>query len=178
MKEMIKGQEVAREQRTKYLVMTALFAAMTFIAIRINIPIGIGGHVVHVGDSMIYLAACILPTPYAMAAGSIGAALSDFTTPGCMMYVIPTLIIKAIMAGYFTNQGKIVCKRNVIATIVAGATGIFGYYIADVIYTRSFVAGISAAIMQIPQPVGSMIVFLAVGMAMDKSRITSRLYIK
>lgn len=178
MKEIIRQEGTEQEQRTRYLVLTAVFAAITFMAIRINIPIGIGGHVVHVGDSMIYLAACILPTPYAMAAGSIGAALSDFTTPGCMVYVIPTLIIKAVMAGYFTNQGKILCKRNVVASIVAGVTGLIGYYIADIFITGSFVAGLSAIIGQLPQLVGSMVVFLAVGMAMDKAKIRSRLSLR
>ena len=101
---------MSQSEKTRTLVMTALFAAMVFVATRINIPTGIGGHIVHVGDSMIYLAACILPMPYTMAAGAIGAALSDALTPGCMVYVIPTLIIKAVLVVYFTsNKGKFIC---------------------------------------------------------------------
>ncbi len=178
MRKIMKSQDIGREQKTKYLVMTGLFAAITFMAITFfQIKIGVGEHIVHVGDSMIYLSACILPTPYAMAAGAIGAALSDFTA-GYIMYVLPTFIIKAVMAVYFTNQSRILCKRNVIASVVAGVTGMLGYAIADIIFTRSLGTGVAAAIAQIPQLVGSMIVFLAVGMAMDKAKIVNRVSLR
>ncbi len=167
---------MSQGEKTRTLVMTALFAAIVFVATRINIPTGIGSHIVHVGDSMIYLAACILPLPYAMAAGAIGAALADALTPGCMVYVIPTLIIKATLVLYFThNKGKFICIRNVVAVVLAGLTGVFGYYLADIVITGNVVAGLAAILPGLIQPLGSAIVFLAVGGAFDIMGVKGKL---
>lgn len=167
---------MSQSEKTRTLVMTALFAAIIFIVTRINIPTGIGPHVIHVGDSMIYLAACILPMPYAMAAGAIGAALSDAVSPGGMVWVIPTLIIKPLLAMYFTShKGKFICIRNVAAVILAGVTGVVGYFIADAIMAGNWMAGLPAVLPGFLQPLGSAIVFLAMGCAFDMMGIKNKL---
>lgn len=51
----------------------------------------------HAGDSMIYLAASILPGPYGIIASSIGGALADLIS-GYPQWAIPTAIIKAFNA--------------------------------------------------------------------------------
>ncbi|MDE6992480.1 MAG: ECF transporter S component, partial [Lachnospiraceae bacterium] len=55
--------------KLKYLTITGLMAAMITImtAYICHIPTGINGGYIHFGDSLIYLAAAILPTPYALA---------------------------------------------------------------------------------------------------------------
>ncbi|QEH67055.1 TIGR04002 family protein [Cellulosilyticum sp. WCF-2] len=165
-----------QSEKTRTLVMTALFAAIIFVVTRINIPTGIGAHVIHVGDSMIYLAACILPVPYAMAAGAIGAALSDAITPGGMVWVIPTMLIKPLLVIYFTSgKGKFICVRNVAAVVLAGLTGVFGYFLADAIMTGNFMAGLAAVLPGLLQPLGSAIVFLAMGYAFDMMGVKNKL---
>ena len=53
------------------LVLTGLFAALIYLFTSIfKIPTGQG--YTHAGDGMIFLAASILPAPYAVAAGAIG----------------------------------------------------------------------------------------------------------
>ena len=49
------------------LVLSALFAAMITVmtAFLFHIPIGVNGGYLHFGDALIYLAASMLPTPYA-----------------------------------------------------------------------------------------------------------------
>lgn len=165
-----------QSEKTRTLVMTALFAAIIFVVTRINIPTGIGAHVIHVGDSMIYLAACILPLPYAMAAGAIGAALSDAITPGGMVWVIPTMLIKPLLVICFTSgKGKFICVRNVVAVLLAGLTGVFGYFLADAIMTGNFMAGLAAVLPGLLQPLGSAIVFLAMGYAFDMMGVKNKL---
>ena len=165
-----------QSEKTRTLVMTALFAAIIFVVTRINIPTGIGAHVIHVGDSMIYLAACILPVPYAMAAGAIGAALSDAITPGGMVWVIPTMLIKPLLVIYLTSgKGKFICIRNVVAVVLAGLTGVFGYFLADAIMTGNFMAGLAAVLPGLLQPLGSAIVFLAMGYAFDMMGVKNKL---
>ena len=58
--------------KIKYLTLTGLMAAMITImtAYICHIPVGVNGGYIHFGDSLIYLAATILPTPYALAAAA------------------------------------------------------------------------------------------------------------
>mgnify|MGYP000456498912 CR=1 FL=1 len=54
--------------QVKKLTFTALMAAMItiFTAYICHIPVGQNGGYIHFGDSLIYIAACLLPWPYAM----------------------------------------------------------------------------------------------------------------
>ena len=63
------------------LIMSALFAAAIAVmtAYLLHIPIPTGGYI-HVGDALIYLAACLLPAPYAVGAAMVGAGLADLLT--------------------------------------------------------------------------------------------------
>ena len=69
-------------QKVSRLTSTALFAALICVttAYIFHIPFGVNGGYVHIGDSLIYLAAAFLPTPYAMFAGAIGGAMADILT--------------------------------------------------------------------------------------------------
>ena len=60
--------------QVKKLTFTALMAAMItiFTAYICHIPVGQNGGYIHFGDSLIYIAACLLPWPYAMTAAAIG----------------------------------------------------------------------------------------------------------
>lgn len=162
--------------KTRLLVLTALFAALTFLGTRINIPLGMNNRIVHLGDAMVYLSACILPLPYAMASSAIGAGLSDFTTPGCMIWVLPTMVIKPLLVTFFTSkQYKIANKRNIVAVFLAGITGCIAYAIVEgLIY-----GNILAALIGIPagalQPIGSGILFMALAVAFDNMKLKNHL---
>ena len=68
--------------RMRYLTITGLFAAMIAImtAYICHIPVGANNGYIHFGDSLIYLAAALLPTPYALAAAAIGGGLAASNT--------------------------------------------------------------------------------------------------
>jgi uncharacterized membrane protein len=61
----------------KIIVLTALFAAIIYIttAYLFHIQTGLNGGFIHLGDTFIYLAACVLPAPFAMIAAALGAGL-------------------------------------------------------------------------------------------------------
>ncbi|WP_054742193.1 TIGR04002 family protein [Cellulosilyticum ruminicola] len=162
--------------KIRLLVLTALFAALTFLGTRINIPLGMNNRIVHLGDAVVYLSACILPLPYAMASSAIGAGLSDFTTPGCMIWVLPTILIKPLLVTFFTSKPyKIVTKRNTVAIFLAGIVGSVAYAIAEWIIYGNFIA----ALMSIPagafQPIGSGILFMALALAFDNMKLKNQL---
>lgn len=155
-------------QKILYLTTTALFAALVCImtAYIFHIPVGSNNGYVHVGDAMIYLAASILPAPYAMIAGGLGGAMADLLT--APVWAPATFIIKMINVIPFTcKKDKIVNTQNVIALVLSGMITFIGYFIAEGIMFGTWAALIPSLLSGWVQPLGSAIVFLAVGTALD-----------
>ena len=100
-------------QRIRLLTSTAIFAAMITVmtAYICHVPVGANGGYIHFGDSLIYIAATLLPTPYALAAAAIGGGMADLLTSP--MWAPATIIIKMIITIPFTNKTeKIVNVHN------------------------------------------------------------------
>lgn len=82
--------------RTKLLVLTALFAALGYVATAlIQVPTPTNGYV-NLGDAVVILGAFLLGPIYGAVAGGIGPALADLLS-GYVMWVPGTLAIKALM---------------------------------------------------------------------------------
>lgn len=157
------------------LVYSAVLAALTcvFTAYLFHIPIPTG--YVHLGDSMIYLAACLLPAPWAMAAAGVGASLADIIT-GYPIWAPWTFVIKALMVPAFTCKGqKLLCRRNVVALVIAALITLFGYYFAEYFVYGELTALVTAIPGTIFQAGGSTIVFLILAAAFDKTGVKHRL---
>ena len=154
-------------ENMKYLVLTAIFSAMVYVLTAfVKIPTHQG--YIHVGDGIIYLAAALLPMPYAMITGALGAGLSDYLS-GYPMWVLPTIIIKALGVVAFSSAGQnIVTKRNIFAMVPAAIVCIGGYYLAAVALYGDW----GAALVDIPtngiQCVASAALFLFLGFSLDK----------
>ena len=161
----------------RYLTLTGLMAAMITMmtAYICHIPIGVNGGYIHFGDSIIYLAAVLLPTPYALAAAAIGGGLADLMT--APMWAPATIIIKMLITIPFTNKSaKIITPRNIIATVIAYLITGIGYFIADYIIFGSFGSALIASLSgNLIQSVGSAIFFIIFGLALDKVHLKSRL---
>lgn len=82
----------------KDITKTAMMAAIIFVCTyTFKIPIALTGGYTHLGDCAIFLGVMILGKKQGTFAAAIGAALSDFIG-GFMIWVIPTFLIKGIMA--------------------------------------------------------------------------------
>lgn len=168
-----KKQKTNVSSKTKLLVSTALFAAIICITVAyfLHIPIGGNGEFVHIGDAFIYLAAVLLPTPYAAFAAAIGAGMADILT-GSANWALATIIIKPILVLFFTNKSKkIINTRNVCAGIMAGIVGTVLYMIAGGIMYGSFISAFVLTLVGLIQPIGSFIVFIVTGLVFDKLKI-------
>ena len=169
----------------KQIVLAGLVAAMVCAAtsmLVITIPGGSGGYV-HLGDTVIYLAAALLPVPYAVAAAAIGASLADFLmmAPAWTPF---TIAIKAVMAMTFTAKKEtLMCRRNAVAPVLAGLVCVAGYYGAQIALAcasgSSFAAAATAAAVAIPfngaQALASGICFVVLALSLDKLGIKKRL---
>ena len=158
--------------RLKYITLTGLLAALItlFTAYIFHIPMGLNGGYIHLGDALIYLAAVLLPTPYAMAAGAIGGGLADLLT--APMWALATVIIKILVVLPFTSRhSKLFTKRNIVAPLIAMLITITGYYLAEVILYGKEAAFLISVTTNSIQGVGSAAVFYILGAALDKAGV-------
>ncbi len=158
---------------TKLLIKTALFIAIIVIMTTffLHIPTGLNGGYIHLGDVFIFLAAVFLPKRYAIISAIIGGGLSDLLS-GAIIWVIPTMIIKPLLVLSFTNKSeKIICKRNILASILSIFITYIGYSVANGIFVENIFLGFSAASLDIIQAVSSSIIFIIIGSVLDKIKV-------
>ena len=142
--------------KTRLLALTGVLIALTtiFTAYIFHIPVGVNGGYVHFGDTVIYLAAALLPTPYAMAVGALGGGIADLLT--APMWTIATVIIKMLIVLPFTSKhAQLLNKRNMAAPIISFFISATGYYIAEMILFGSKTALIAAFSGSLVQSGGS-----------------------
>ncbi len=161
--------------RTHYTTLSALFAGLICMTIAFicHIPFGINGAYIHIGDALIYLSASMLPLPYAMLAAAIGGAMADLLT--APVWAIFTFIIKALLVLPFTSKSNtIINKRNVLGIFLAFPISAIGYLLAEVILYGSWAIIVPSVMSSFIQAVGSGIIYILLGMALDKVNFKKR----
>lgn len=163
-------------KNTVNYTLTGLFAAMIAImtAYICHIPYGANGGYIHFGDALIYLAAVLLPRPYALAAAAIGGGLADLLT--APLWMPATIIIKMLITLPFTSKpDKVLSVRNMMAPLVAAAISATGYYLAEGILFGSFLSPLASLLGSAVQSGGSAVIFIALALALDKVKIKARI---
>ena len=154
-----------------HIVYAGLFAAMTaLLTATLHIPVGNG--YIHCGDAVIYLAAAMLPMPYAIGASAVGGMLADVLS-GYPSYAIPTFIIKGLLALTFSLIGgsRAVDKRRVLAMIACGIVSVIGYWITAVILYGGWQAQFLGTVPgNCVQAVGSGIVYAVIAVGLERMR--------
>lgn len=151
-----------------------MFAAMIFALTMLHVPIGAGGYI-HVGDSVIYIAALLMGSPWSFISAAIGTACADLVS-GVAVYAIPSAIIKVLIAVPFVliakKDTKLLSIRTAAFTILSGIITILGYFLTDlVVYRAGAVADLPANVIQ---AVGSAVVFVILAFALDRADIKNR----
>lgn len=159
---------------------TAIFTAIIILATSIiKFSTGLGEGYIHLGDSMIYLTACLLPFPYCIIAGALGGGLADILS-GFAIWSIPTMLIKMLNVLPFAivckklKTNKILCKQTVLMTVVSGVITILGYFVAECILYSVASATLSIAGNTI-QAVASGIIFMIIATTLDKINFKRRI---
>ena len=133
MEKAIKRENTAAMTGFRAMVMTALFAALGYVATRIlQIPTPSGGYV-NLGDTVVILGAYLLGPVYGAVAGGIGPALADLLS-GYAIYVPATLVIKAVMALLAALVYRALGKKTWSVVGCAGAAEavmIVGYWLVE-----------------------------------------------
>lgn len=171
-------------QQLRLISLTALFAALTAVATAfIKINTGINEGYLHFGDSVIYLAACILPLPYACIAAAVGGGIADLLA-GAAVWAPITAVIKALNVLPFAvmysakitkSPNKIVNKATVAMPVLSGLITIFGYLLAEG-FMYSFPSAWTSVPFSIVQATGSAVVYWILGASLDKLNFKNRLF--
>lgn len=163
-----------KNNKIKLMCFAGIFTAIVFVfTAYLHIPSHTG--YTHVGDGFIYLAACLLPLPYAMFVGAAGALLADCLT-GFAIWAPASILIKTAAVLFFSRKSKkIISWRNILALIPAWAVCIGGYYLYDALITGNFIAPLAGIPGYITQSLLSSVLFVIAGIAIDKLNIKQKL---
>ena len=143
----------------KQLTLAGVLAALVFVLTYLpKVPVPVTGGYIHLGDGAIFLSVLLLG-PLGIPAAAIGSGLSDLIG-GYMVYVIPTVIIKglvAFVAWKLYRRGSWVSA--VIAFVVAEAIMVLGYFAFEAVMYG--VAAAAAAILpNVVQGIGGIVLGL------------------
>ncbi len=168
------NQIAASRNSYRRLTASAMFAAMIAVttAYLFHIPVGANGGYLHFGDAFIYLAASLLPLPYACAAAAVGGGIADLVS-GAGAWMLPTMLIKPLAALLFTSRShKLACPRNTAALIYGGFVTVAGYYLAEVVLTGgNWLAPAVSVWANVIQAAGSAAVYLVMAVAIDRFHV-------
>lgn len=166
-----------RNSNVKSIAETGIFMAIVFIGVYfIKIP-SPGGYA-HIGDSMIFLTVLFLGTKRGAIASGVGAAIADILG-GYMVWVIPTLVFKGVMAYV---MGTLITKKAfglhgralwIVSAIIGGIAQSIGYTIV-----RAFVYGPAIAVASIAglafQVISGVIIALVLSEALRKTALKDK----
>ena len=148
-----------------------MFAAIVYVVTSLQLFKGLlpNGGYVHVGDAVIFIAASILPAPYAVCSGVVGASLADILS-GSVGWVPATVLIKAIMALLFSSKAQtILTKRNMAMSFAASLFCAAGYLVYELmLYGAGSAFATLISLLWLVQLLGSCAVFAGFGYALDK----------
>ena len=164
-----------KNKKVQLMCITGVFTALVFVVTAyLHIPTNNG--YIHVGDGLIYLAACVLPWPYAMVVGAGGAFLADCLT-GFAVWAPGSVIIKALTVLLFSSKkDKVINLRNSLAVLPAMIVCVGGYYLYESLIYGNFVSPLAGIPASVTQSVASAIVFIAFGLTADKMKLKSKIY--
>jgi len=156
--------------------MAAIFSAMTAVfTLFLRVPIFNGSGYVHLGDTVIYICASLLPLPYAVISSAVGGGLADILS-GYAIWAPATVVIKALISFCFSNKGKsLVTKRNILACVVAMAITVVLYYIYEGIVYGNLIVPLYSAPWNVIQSVCSGILYIIISSVLDKMNLKSNI---
>ena len=138
-------------KHTKKLVVSALFAALAFVAtyfFSFSLPTGYA----NLGDCFAFLAGFCLGGPWGAAAAGVGIALADLLL-GWALYMPATFVLKAFIALCGAFAFKCARDKNNLGIVIIAALSLLGeaMMVLGYFFYESVLLGVgSAAILSVP----------------------------
>lgn len=166
--------DLSLKRITKIAMMAAIIFVCTYT---FKVPIAITGGYTHLGDCAIFAGVMILGRKDGTVAAAVGAALSDLLG-GFLIWVIPTFVIKGVMAFVMgTVVEKVLPEKKgnwLLGAILGGILQIIGYQLVKIVLISP-----AAALATIPtitaQTVAGIVIGAVVITVLQSSRVLERL---
>ena len=148
-----------KKASVRQLTLAGVMAALVFVLTYLpKVPVPVTGGYIHLGDGAIFLAVLLLG-PLGIPAAAIGSGLSDLIG-GYMVYVIPTVLIKGLMALVAWK----LCRKGswlwaAVAFIAAEAVMVLGYFAFEAV-TVGVSAAAAAILPNVSQGAGGVVLGL------------------
>ncbi|WP_432664566.1 ECF transporter S component [Wukongibacter baidiensis] len=152
-------------------IMGLLVALVAMSTMSFRVPIPATSGYIHLGDSMIFLAAVLFGRKHGAIAGGLGSALADILS-GYAHWALPTLIIKGLM-GYIV--GRIAegenSNRKIMSIVVGALWMVTGYYFAASLMQGSFIVPLQSIPGNLIQGFGGAAIFAPIGAALSRTNL-------
>ena len=162
------------KKQIRFMTLSGALCALVFVLTAyLHVPVHTG--YAHMGDGLIYVAACILPLPYGIFVGGVGALLADALT-GYAIWAPGSLIIKSLTVLVFSRKcERMLSVRNLLALIPAWILCVGGYYVYEGIITGNFVAPAAGVVGNLIQCAFSTVLFAVIATVLDRLKIKNKL---
>ncbi|HZK38019.1 MAG TPA: ECF transporter S component [Clostridia bacterium] len=155
-------------------ILGLLIALVAVSTMAIKIPTIATQGYIHLGDSMIFLAAIMFGKKKGAIAGGLGSAMADLLL-GYTHWILPTFIIKALMGygiGIIADQesNNLINLRNIIALVFGASWMVFGYFVAGGIMKGSFLVAASSVPANLVQGFVGALLFIPIGAALKRTK--------
>lgn len=161
-------------KKLRLLCLAALFAGAIAVttAYLLHIPIPTGGYI-HLGDALIYLAACLLPAPYAVGAAMVGPGWRICSPRPCGWS--PRCSSRPGGPPVYQPGPRLLCPRNGAALLLACLLSPAAYGLAACLLLGGVNAFWPQFLGTLVQAVGSGAVFTVLALALDRAGGKARL---
>ncbi len=160
-------KHTASHKHIKLICISAMFAALVFVAtflVKVPLPVGY----VHVGDGIVFLAAALLPLPYAMVAAAVGVGLADLCA-GYAIYIPVTVLIRIVQVLFFSRKKPMLCWHNIIALVASILLCAFGYWAFEAVAMyESGMAALAGVPFNIAQTALGAVIYIVVAKTAGK----------
>lgn len=165
--------------KTRDIVLTGILTALVFVAtkfINVRLPLSINGGLIHLGNTMLFMAAILFGQRKGAVAGAFGMGLFDIVS-GWVAWAPFTFVIRGVM-GYIIGtisqanhrQGESV-TWNLIAIVTGGIWMIFGYYITEGLLYGNWITPMTSILGNIIQIVAGAALGLPLIVALKKTKV-------
>lgn len=165
--------------KTKDVTISGLLIALVFIAtkfINLRLPISMNGGLIHLGNTMLFMAAIVFGKKKGALAGSVGMALFDMVS-GWMAWAPFTFVVRGIM-GYVIGSISHSSGRNgnnllwnMAAILIGGIWMLFGYYVTEVILYGNWISPVTSIPGNVVQIIAGAVLGLPVITAIKKTKL-------
>lgn len=160
-------------------LLISLVAVSTMV---IKIPTFSTEGYIHLGDSMIFLAAVMFGKKKGAIAGGLGSAMADLLL-GYTHWILPTLIIKTLMGygvGIIADQesNNLINLRNSVALVFGAGWMVLGYFVAGGIMKGSFLISAASVPANLIQGFVGALLFIPIGVALKRTKYFEQYVLK